>query len=198
MPDMDIVERGLTRPWRSAYRLIKGQHPSIVVAKSILQALADQLRSDGGVPALIPISEAVVNATRSENASDFPEAILEIERRFSHSGTVKTTAEAARKLVEKIDAEKALPGLVPLAEEHCWSLIDRQLFGRMTRFVGTSPELPTFETLNHLTAQCRIDLGSEVHQLARRLVIDPLASQLRAPAMSLRRPTNNAVLEEPL
>jgi hypothetical protein len=198
MPDMDIVERGLTPPWRSAYKLIKGQHPRAVVEKSILQALANQLRSDEGAPALIPISEAVVNATSLENAGSFPEALLEIERRFSHSGTVKTTAEAGRRLLRNVEAGNALPGLVPLAQEHCWGLIDRHLFGRMIRFVGTSPELPTFEALRNLKIQCRSELAPEVHRLARRLATDPSASQLRAPAMSLTRPTTNAVLEEPL
>jgi hypothetical protein len=199
MPDVDVVERSLTPPWRSVFRLIKGQQPRNVVCKGVLQALAFQLRSDGGVPALISTAKAVARATSSgKQDRSFSEALREIERRFNQSGTAKGTAEAARRLAEKVEVGQALPGLVPLAEEHCWGLIDRHLFGRLQRFVGTQHEIPSFEALSKARADCRQELEPEVRRMARSLAADPLASRLRAPVFSPKRPTTSALLEEPL
>jgi hypothetical protein len=199
MPDTDVVQRNLARPWRSVYRLIRGQQPKEVIFKAVLQALASQLRLDGGAPALSVAAEAVVNATGSKDKSRlFSEVLRDVERRFSHRGTAKATAEAAQRLMTQIEAGRALPGLEPLAEEHCWRLIDRHLFGRLQRFVGGQHELPTFEELSDLRAECRRELGPEVRRLARHLATDPLAWNLRAPTYSLRMPTLSALLEEPL
>lgn len=198
MPDVDVIERSLTRPWRAAYRLIKGKQPVEIVSAEVLGALAAQLRSDGGMPALAEASEAAAKATHSgEKGSSFYEVVREIERRFSHSGTAKGTADAARRLVTRIEVGQALPGPISLAEEHCWGLIDRHLFGRLNRFVGIK-NIPSFEALSRVRADCRLVLDPKIRQLARTLAADPLASHLRAPAFSRKRPITSELLEEPL
>lgn len=77
MPDLDIIERGLSPGWRKPYRLIAGEQPAPHVAKALLQAVALSLRRNGGVPGLIEIAETLAR---------FNAGSLVVQELFRHFG----------------------------------------------------------------------------------------------------------------
>jgi hypothetical protein len=95
MPDLDVVERNLSGPWRGAYRLVKGKQPFQALHDALIRALAAQLRMEGGIPALAETSEAVARAaSREGTARSLAELSRNLERRFGFSASAKGTAAA--------------------------------------------------------------------------------------------------------
>ena len=77
MPDLDIVERHLFRPWRAPYRLLQGGHSPEFVAEAAIKAAAATLRDDHGIPGFEPLCQASV---RARNEAEGVKTLGEVRR----------------------------------------------------------------------------------------------------------------------
>ncbi len=133
MPDLDIIERGLSPGWRKPYRLLAGEQPAPHVAKALLQAVALSLRRNGGVPGLIEIAETLARFNAgSLVVQELFGRLRFVEESHGRHRHTRVAARAAQRLAAGAQAGQVLLAapLPTLATHFCHELVDHQLFGR--------------------------------------------------------------------
>jgi hypothetical protein len=200
MPDLDIIARGLARPWRSAYRLMKGNHPLEAVAESLLKTLVAELRDQGGVPGFEPLLDAYMHAqSERDSARSLAETSRAIEQSFGQQRSVKLLALAARRSLARVQAGRVLPSPLALAKEHLRTILRHQFFSRTTaRMIGERKRFATIQAACDFESRVWTTMDSQLTETARRLMEDPSASKLRAPRSTQPRRTTAELLDLPV
>jgi hypothetical protein len=192
MPDLDIVERRLTKAWRAPYRLIKGGHPAKLVADSLVKAAAATLRESGGMPGFEDLSAQFAPlsplAGRTRTLEDASRAL---EQRFGQREATKLLVRAFNRSQAKIEAGRALPGPSQCAQEYVRLIFSHHFFDKLSnRLIGEGKRFATVDEARTFEATVRGYLEPQLIRLTRSLIADPTASNLRAPkALSSRRTT---------
>ncbi|HEX9943155.1 MAG TPA: hypothetical protein VGG03_14135 [Thermoanaerobaculia bacterium] len=200
MPDLDIVARGLTNPWRSAYHLMKGGHPPEVVAESLVKTLAAELREAGGIPGFEPLLAAYLQAqSEGDGARTLAEMSRDIEQRFGQQRSVKLLARAAQRNLARVEAGRALPASLSLAREHLQSLVQHHFFSKTTgRLIGPRKRFATIQEAREFESRVWASLEPQLTEIAHRLMSNPTASKLRAPRSRRQRRTTAELLDTPV
>jgi hypothetical protein len=185
MPDLDILPRTAPPGWRAADQLIKGCGTDEEIAKAVLQALSQSLRDGGGLPTFGRFANVAVEFAAGRCSHG--QAMSEV-RRIVQDNAGQRNAKVAERAVAHVLVDIAnceLPGgdvHQVLAERFLWCLADHSLIGRRR------PELVggRYVDLDGACAaeeQYKAALRPKLAELASKLVRDPGAGKLRAPAM---------------
>lgn len=194
MPDRDIVERRLARPWAKPYRLMKGGSEADFVAEAIVQALPAHLRERGGIPGFDRVLAVCAPLKAPRDARSIAAVTRTIEQDFEQSTGIKLLVRVTQRHLAKIGAGRALPGPLPLVEEYLRTLLRHEFFDRVTdRLIGEGKPFPDARAARQFECELLSILESQLSRIAISLLADPTASNLRAPR-SLRRKCPTAVL----
>jgi hypothetical protein len=197
MPDQDIVERSLRRPWKRSYRVEKGGHSAEVVAASLIKDLAAAVRDDGGMPGfeqLLPVYFRV--SGRPDGARTLAHACRAVEERFEQQWGVKILGRAALRSFALIEARRGLPSRVSLSEEYLRSRVRHDYFAKVThRLVGRRKRFSDLGEAQRFDAHVWEHLEPQLKKLAVALASDPSARRLRAPKSLLRSRSTEELLE---
>lgn len=200
MPDQDIVERGLKKPWKSAYRLLKGGCPPEVVAQALSQALAAVVRGESGLsgfePMWIATSEA---AARPDGGRRLADVARQMEQRFGQQPGSKVVAKAALANFAEIEAGRALPMARSLAEACLRASVESEFFSKTRyRVLGPGKRFTDRNSEHLFKREVDSHLAPAIEEMARSVVRDPSASKLRSPPSRLPKRTTAELLDAPL
>jgi hypothetical protein len=188
MPDLDCIPRPPAPGWQAAARLLAGNAADDEIAKEILHSLSHALRSGQGLPYLSELV-GVVNGF-AEGQLAYSQAMTEV-RGIVPGAQGHYLAKVAERavgyvLVDVAGGEIRSCDHQIFAERFLWCLADHSLIDRRR------PELVGTKYANYTEAfsaeeRYRAVLAPKVRQLATRLVQDPRATHLHAPAMTAGR-----------
>lgn len=195
MPDLDIIPRTAAPGWKAASRLLEGKGTDEEIAKEILQALGRELRDGGGLPNL----DEFVNVVNDFKQGSLTHAgamaqVRRIVRSAEGHHLAKVAERAVSYVLVEIDAGELLSSDLhtAFAEWFLWCLADYSLIGRRRpELVGT--KYADYDEAFAAEERYKAVLGPKLAKLAARLVQNPAAAHLRAPAMNVgnRRATSD-------
>lgn len=197
MPDGDMIPKGIGSGWRRPFFVIARGDDASSTAHAIARALATSLRKRGGVPALPVLAKRFAEAAKSGDRSVFAEAARDAAVAAGGDLRVRLAGEAGRELLESLDTA----GLdeAQLGEEFATSTIKRIV---AAEFLGPARSVLIEERFgtNAREREFEATVGSEVpfKKFGQRLLRDPQASHLRAPAMRREIATTSDMLHEPI
>ena len=91
MPDLDRVERTLSRSWRAPYRLLKGGHPPEAVGEELIRRTAEELRRQGGIPGFAAFLRASMGSEAgSPSQKTLGDVSRSLEQRFGQTQTASS------------------------------------------------------------------------------------------------------------
>lgn len=197
MPDGDVIERGLRRRWKRPYRLLGSGVSDREVARSILKALAAQLRDDCGVPSFQATAGVLETLLRDGNREAAYSRLRRL--RLTTSRSEMLLDDAARACIAQVGAGQVSPtDMIDTAGYLARTLLSRSVD---SGFAGRiRPDLVAegrdvvraFEA--RMGAIMRI-AEPAIQSLAETLVADPSAQGLRASSVGPRqRLTTDALL----
>lgn len=200
MPDQDIVERSLKKPWKPACRLLQGEGSAAVVADALRQALTAVVRAEGGLPAFEPMWNATSEAAaRPDGARRLAEVAREIEQRFGQQRGSKVVARASLAKFAAIEAGRALPVARSLAEACLRARVESEFFSKIRhRVVGPGKRFTDASSEQSFVREVAAQLAPAIEKMAHSLVRDPSASNLRSPRSTLRKRSTAELLDAPL
>jgi hypothetical protein len=201
MPDQDIVERSLNRPWKRPYRLLKGGHPPEVVADSLVKSQTATLRNEGGMPGFQQIAVARLEALSTPNGAAYlAGAVRVVEQDLGQQPAVKLLAQAARREHVLVLAGRVLPSPESLVDEYLKAQREREYFSKVAspRLVGPGKRFSCIAELQDFLAQVRSHLEAQHKTLTVRLLADTSATRLRAPSSERPRRSTAELIEEPV
>lgn len=195
MPDRDLFFRTAARGWHRPLRQLCGAAEPAEVARFALSALAKDLRKAGGIPQLIHYVD-LLRLVRDGRLSR--SAAFERINRIALTGSPVVTRISCRAVAAMMASPSELPRSdsdLPAAVTAgvLGSLVEHQLFGR------AEPELAgerfrSEKEFDDFAASCRQAIDSGIASMAQRVVRDPSAASLRAPAMKQSQPLTTAEL----
>ena len=187
MPDLDIIPRTAAPNWHKAGRLIEGSASDEEIAKELLRALSETLRDGGGLPNLddfvhIAWSYAAGNLSHIQAMSQ----VRGIVRDADGHRNAKVAERAMSYLLVELGGGEAAAGDLrqAFAERFLWCIVDHSLIGRL-RPELTGVAYADFDGALLVEEQYKDALSPKLCELAAKLVRDPCAERLRAPAMAL-------------
>lgn len=200
MPDQDIVERSLKKPWKPACRLFQGDGSAAVVADALRQALAAVVREEGGLPGFEPMWIATSEAAaRPDGARTLAAVAREIEQQFGQQPASKVLARALMSNFAVIEAGRALPVARSLAEACLRARVESEFFSKIRhRVVGPAKRFTDASSEQGFAREVAAQLAPAIEKMAQSLVRDPSASNLRSPRSTLRKRSTAELLDAPL
>jgi hypothetical protein len=200
VPDGDVVSSSVLHRWRSAAARLRGDATPEEVASHANRALAETLRSSGGIPGLAEYGAVVEARVRGEltPAEARAKARL-IARSQEQTPTVMIVQRAVdRCLTAPVDGVSVLaPGSLTVAEAVCAEVMDDQFFERL-RPVLVGQRFPDHGAFDEFVEQCRAVVARGVAHISASLSRDPSAARLRAvpTRRRARRPSMRDVLNQ--
>jgi hypothetical protein len=200
MPDGDVVSSSIHHRWRSTLaRLRRGATPE-EIASHANRALAETLRSSGGIAGQAAYGAIVEARARGE----LTPAEARVQARLVYRSQEQTPfalvvlRAVARRLALPFDGAAALqPGAITVAEAVCSEVVNAQLLERVRpALVGQC--FPDHAAFDRVAEQCHALIARGVAHISASLSKDPSAAQLRAAPTRrrARRPSTAALLNQ--
>lgn len=200
MPDGDVISSSVHHRWRSTLAHLRAGATPEDVASHANRALAETLRSSGGVAGLTEYGAVVEARARGELTAAEARAKT---RLIARSQEQTPFALIVRKAVDRCVTAPLTgvavlqPGMITIAEAVCSEILDAELFERVRpALVGTC--FPDHEAFDRAVDQCRALVARGISSLGASLARDPSASRLRAAPTRrrMRRPSTATLLNK--
>lgn len=198
MPDGDVVSSSIHHRWRSTLARLRGGATPEEIASHANRALAETLRSSGGIAGQAAYGAIVEARARG----DLTRAEARVQARLVYQAQEQTRLALVvlravdRRLASPIEGAAALqPGAISVAEAVCIELVNEQLFERVRpALVGQC--FPDHAAYDRVTEQCHALIALGVAHISASLSRDPSAARLRAAPIRRRalRPSTAALL----
>ena len=200
MPDGDVISGRVQHRWRSTLARLRGGATPDEIAAHANRALAQTLRSNGGIAGQAAYGAIVDARARGELTPGEARAQARLVYRAQEQTPFALVALRAveRRLAAPLDGPAALqPGTITVAEAVCAEVLNAQLFERVRpALVGEC--FPDHAAFDRIVEQCHALVARGVAHISASLSRDPSAVRLRAAPTRrrARRPSTAALLNQ--
>jgi hypothetical protein len=200
MPDGDVISSSVHHRWRSTLARFRAGASPEEVASHANRAIAEKLRSSGGVPGLAFYGTLVEARCRDElSLSEARSQARRIARSQEQTPFALIVLKAVdRWLTAPLDDAAALqPGTVLVAQAVCAELMNAELFEKVRpSLVGRC--FADHDAFDNAVEHCRALIETGIGHISASLVRDPTAARLRASPIRRRsqRASTAAVLNQ--
>jgi hypothetical protein len=182
MPDGDVISGRVQHRWRSTLARLRGGATSDEIAAHANRALAQTLRSNGGIAGQAAYGAIVDALARGELAPREARAqAWQVYRSQEQTPFAMVVHQAVdRCLTTSLNCAAALqPGTITVAEAVCSEVLNTQLFERVRPdLVGEC--FPDHAAFDRVVEQCHAIVARGIAHLSESLSRDPSAARLRA------------------
>lgn len=200
MPDGDVISGCVPHRWRSTLARLRGGATPEEVAAHANRALAQTLRSSGGIAGQAAYGAIIDARTRGElTPAEARAQAWQVYRSQEQTPFAMVVHQAVdRCLTMPLDGAAALqPGTITVAEAVCSEVLNTQLFERVRPdLVGEC--FPNHAAFDHVVEQCHAVVARGVAHISASLSRDPSAARLRAAPTRrrVRRPSTASLLNQ--
>jgi hypothetical protein len=181
MPDGDVISGIVQYRWRSALARLRGGAPPAEIASHVNRALADTLRSNGGIgghreygAVVEACAQGVLNPSEARVEA---RAIYRSQEQTPFALVVKRAVD--RRLALPFDGVASLqPAMVTVAEDVCYELVNEELFERV-RPALVGQRFLDDAAFDRVTQECLAFIAHGVASISASLAVDPSATGLR-------------------
>jgi len=200
MPDGDVISGRVHHRWRSTLARLRGGATPGEIAAHANRALADTLRSTGGIAGQGAYGAIVEARARGEltpaEARDEARLVYRAQEQIPFALIVLRAVE--RRLASPFEGAAALqPGTIAVAEAVCSEVVNALLFEQV-RPVLVGQCFPDHAAFDRVAEQCHALIARGVAHISASLARDPSAARLRAAPTRrrARRPSTAALLNQ--
>jgi hypothetical protein len=182
MPDGDVLSSKIHYRWRSTLARLRGGATAEEVAAHANRALADALRSSGGIAGHDAYGAIVDARARGElTPSEARVQARQVYRAQEQTQFAMIVRRAVdRCLASPLEDGAALqPGAIMVAQAVCFEVVNTEFFERV-RPALVGQWIPDHATFDRITEQCHVLIAGGVAHISESLAVDPTASRLRA------------------
>jgi hypothetical protein len=200
VPDGDVISSSVHHRWRSTLAHLRAGATPGEIASHANRALAETLRSNGGIAGLTAYGAIVEGRVRGELTAAEARAKMRLIARAQEQTPFALTVQRAvdRCVTAPLDGAAVLqPGVITIAEAVCSEILDAELFERVRpALVGRC--FPDHEAFDRVVDQCRALVERGIISLGESLARDPSATRLRAAPTRrrVRRPSTATLLNK--
>lgn len=198
MPDLDILNKGVSRQFVASCRLILGRADDEMVLAAIRRGLAQSFTRGGGIPNLRARAALIVAVGVAGSVSDATRGSANLI--FADGG--KRNAHLADRALRRLllDGHRHTSEVETahlLAQSAAHELLDHRLLAGL-RLESTDLGM-TPDEFDAYAARLHRGLEPAINQLARQLVADPSGATVRTPPSPARtRPSTRDILDQPV
>ena len=201
MAERDRFEKRFGAGWLGAFRWSRdGTAPIEEIANRLVKTLAEDLRTQSGVPRLGDFLTIMENSSPASllNCFDALDRIVRAENGHRH---VTIAADVAKTLLAQLPPHPSLPTTdfsSLFVERVCGAIIENRFFGKAEVPLVVEGKLSSYNEFRQWQGRLEQLMQPDLKRIANRLLLHPDADGLRAPPHRVQKKTTSELLKENL